>query len=158
MNPSALPPADSPHERFRLILLTVVSGAYTAAGYLLDDRPTQWAGGLFRFVKPFEEGTFAGMLGVIEYQHLYYQEGDFGRFRITLARTGQPGRTPIPGQQPIKRTLSVLVVEDFQVGILPEPEYWWSYENVTEMGTALAESGHLAVGYGMPWLSGDLMP
>jgi hypothetical protein len=27
---------------------------------------------------------------------------------------------------------------------------------VTALGKGLAEAGHLAIGYGMPWLSGDL--
>jgi hypothetical protein len=29
---------------------------------------------------------------------------------------------------------------------------------MTELGRALGEAGSLAVGYGMPWLSGDLTP
>ena len=40
-----------PQEYFRLILLTVVGQAFGAAGYPLEERETQWAGGLFRFVK-----------------------------------------------------------------------------------------------------------
>lgn len=150
---------DSPHERFRLVLLAVVSPAYHAAGYELDHRPAHWSGGLFRFVKPFEDGEYAGMQGVIEYQHQTDPEADYvGTFRISLARTGQPGRTPGVNHKPVRRSLSALVVEDFRVRILPIEEYWWEYHTVTELGDTLAESGHLTVGYGMPWLSGDLIP
>jgi hypothetical protein len=151
-------PGETPQEQFRLILLTVVAQAYSAAGYELDDRPSQWAGGLYRFLRPFEDGAYAGLLGGIEYQHLYYPDGEFGRFKITLARTALPGQTLPQGQQPLRRSLSVLVVSDFGVQVLPEADYWWSYGSVTELGAALAESGNLAVGYGMPWLSGDLLP
>ncbi|MCK6578706.1 MAG: hypothetical protein L6Q98_11430 [Anaerolineae bacterium] len=149
---------ETPQGAFRRVLLTVVDQAYGAAGYALDERPTQWAGGLFRFLKPLTAGAFAGMFGVIEYQHLYYPEDGFGRFRITLARTAQPGQAVPPGQQPTRRLLSVLVGGDFGVRLLPELEYWWSYAGVPEMGEALAESGRLAVGYGIPWLAGDLLP
>jgi hypothetical protein len=27
-----------------------------------------------------------------------------------------------------------------------------------ELGKALAEAGHLVIGYGIPWLAGDLVP
>src|SRR5689334_15371593 len=43
--------SQSPQESFRLLLLTVVGQAFSAAGYTLEERPTQWAGGLFRFAK-----------------------------------------------------------------------------------------------------------
>jgi hypothetical protein len=151
-------PNEDPQERFRQALLTVVEQAYRAAGYALDDRPTQWAGGLFRFLKPLAEGPHAGMVAAIEYQHLYYLEDGFGRFRITLARTASPGRSLTPGQQPIRRLLSVLVGADFRVRILPELEYWWSYAGSEELGDTLAQSGRLAIGYGMPWLAGELTP
>lgn len=145
------------HDQFRLILHTVVGAAYTAAGYHLEERPTQWAGGLFRYAKALEEGTYAGMLSVLEYQHLYYPEQEVGRFRIALVRSALPGK-PLPdGQQPARRLLTGLIWGDFGVRVLPDPEYWWSYETVHEMGTGMAESGQLAVGYGMPWLSGDLV-
>ena len=56
----------------------------------------------------------------------------------------------------VRRTLSALVVEDFGVPILPSADHWWTFRDVTELGSALAEAGHLVVGYGLPWLSGDL--
>ncbi|MDZ4768263.1 MAG: hypothetical protein SGJ24_03975 [Chloroflexota bacterium] len=144
------------HDRFRLTLLTVVGTAYTAAGYALDDRPTQWAGGLFRFLKPFETGAYSGMMGTLEYQHLYYPENDIGRFRISIARGALPGHTLPVGMQPVRRILTGLLWGDFGVRILPDPEYWWSYDGMTELGAALAESGQLTIAYAMPWLSGEL--
>jgi hypothetical protein len=49
-------------------------------------------------------------------------------------------------------------MEDFGVGILPSAAHWWSFTQTAELGQALAEAGHLVVGFGMPWLSGDLDP
>ena len=132
--------AQSPQEYFRLILLTVVGQAFGAAGYMLDERPTQWAGGLFRFVNPSDEGQH-----VIEFQLLAYTEDMPSRFRVSLSRADGA-----------RRTLSALVVDDFDVPILPSADHWWQFRDVTELGKALAEAGHLAVGYAMPWLSGDL--
>ncbi|MDZ4763545.1 MAG: hypothetical protein SGI73_03265 [Chloroflexota bacterium] len=137
--------AQTPQESFRLILLTVVSGAFAAAGYALEARPMRWAGGMFRFIKTFDVGSD----GVIEFQLLSYVVTEFAepkpsRFRVTLSR----------GEK--HRTLSALVVEDFGVAILPDADHWWTYTDVTSLGKALAESGHLIIGYGIPWLAGDL--
>lgn len=142
--------AQTPQESFRLILLTVVGQAFSAAGYELEDRPTQWAGGMFRFSKPFDDGT----VGIIEFQLLAYVVTEFAeptpsRFRVTLSRTGA---------KPFKRTLSALVVQDFGVAILPDADHWWTYTDVTSLGKALAEAGHLVIGYGIGWLSGELKP
>lgn len=131
----------SPQEYFRLILLTVVGQAFDAAGYRLEERPTQWVGGMFRFVKPLGDDRRA----IIEFQLLAYAENAPSRFRVSLAR-----------EDGTRRTLSALVVEDFGVAILPSADHWWQFRDVTELGRALAEAGHLIVGYGMPWLSGDL--
>lgn len=147
---------DDPQIQFRLLLVTVVIQAYTAAGYTLDERPDQWAGGLFRFVKPFEAGPYAGMMAAIEYQHLYFPENAVGQFRVSVVRSALPRQTLAPGQIPVRRILTGLLWADFGVRVLPDPEYWWSYATVTELGAALAESGHLLVGYGIPWLAGDL--
>jgi hypothetical protein len=54
--------------------------------------------------------------------------------------------------------LSELVVGDFGVNILPSADHWWTYSDTDSLGHALAEAGHLAVGYGMPWLAGELEP
>lgn len=145
----------SPQEYFRLLLLTVVGEAYGAAGYTLEERPTQWAGGLFRFSKALENGLH----GFIEYQLLAYNEDRPSRFRVTLIRSNHDNPT-LPSQHPAyaRRLLSALVVEDFGVAILPSADYWWQYANVTELGAALAEAGHLVVGFGLPWLSGELKP
>lgn len=147
--------SQTPQEYFRLLLLTVVGSAYNAAGYELEERPTQWAGGLFRFSKPLENGLF----GFIEYQLLAYSEDRPSRFRVTLTRSDRENPT-LPSQHPAyaRRLLSALVVEDFNVPILASADHWWQYANVTELGAALAEAGHLVVGFGMPWLSGDITP
>jgi len=152
-----IPNSDSPQDYFRLILTTVVSGAYTAAGYLLDENPTQWAGGMFRYGKQLDSGDYAGMYTAIDYQHLHYSEGDFGRFRVTLARSDQASGKLSRHPHSVRRLLSALVVEDFGVQVLRSPDHWWEYRNVTEMGDALGEAGHLVIGFGLPWLSGDLM-
>jgi hypothetical protein len=150
----------SPQEYFRLLLLTVVGGAFTAAGYTLEERPVQWAGGLYRFAKSLPDGLNA----FIDYQLLAYADTMWAarqpsRFRVTLTRTDQPApNVPSQHSQFAQRDLSALVVDDFGVAILPSADHWWSFANTTELGNALAEAGHLVVGYGMPWLSGDLVP
>lgn len=147
--------AQSPQEYFRLLLLTVVGGAYGAAGYTLEERPAQWSGGLFRFSKALENGLF----GFIEYQLLAYSEGRPSRFRVTLIRSDHENPT-VTSQHSnyARRLLSALVVEDFGVAILPSADHWWQYANVTELGAALAEAGHLVVGFGLPWLAGEISP
>lgn len=137
-----------PQEYFRTLLLTVVGQAYSAAGYELDDTPIQWAGGLFRFQKALENGLTA----LIEYQHLAYYDTEWSsgmpsRFRVTLSRSDG-----------LRRDLSTLVVADFGVSILPAANYWWVYRDTHSLGNALAEAGHLVVGYGMPWLADELQP
>lgn len=152
--------SQSPQEYFRLLLLTVVGQAFTAAGYTLQERPAQWAGGLFRFSKLLDEGLTA----FIEYQLLAYIDTAWAsrnpsRFRVTLTRTDQPA-PGLPSNRPefIQRDLGTLVTQDFAVAILPEADYWWTFSNTDELGKALAESGHLVIGFGMPWLSGELQP
>ena len=143
------------HDYFRLILLTVVGQAYAAGGFLLEEKPTQWAGGQFRFRKQLNEGLYA----FIAYQHLPYPDPQPSRLRVTLARTDKlnPALTSRHPQFD-RRTLSVLVVQDFGVDILPAADYWWQYRTTEELGRALAETGHLVAGYGIPWLSGELKP
>lgn len=152
--------AESPQERFRLVLVTVVGQAFGAAGYSLEERPTQWAGGLYRFVRLLEDGLKA----FIEFQLLSYSDtlwaaGNPSRFRVTLTRTDQAA-PQMASSHPCfaRRDLSALVVEDFGVAILPSAAHWWSFTQTDELGQALAEAGHLVVGFGMPWLSGDLDP
>jgi hypothetical protein len=150
----------SPHDYFRMILLTVVGQAFIAAGYELEDRPRQWAGGLFRFAKKFDNGLY----GYIEFQFLNYVSTEWAeekpsRFRVTLTRSDQSNaNVSSRHSQYARRTLSALVVEDFGVAILPDADYWWPFTGTEQLGRALAEAGHLAIGYGMPWLSGDLIP
>jgi hypothetical protein len=137
--------SQTPQEYFRTILLTVVGQAFSAAGYSLNERPVQWAGGLFRFSKPLDGAT-----ATIEFQMLGYADMP-SRFQVILSRT--PGRLPA-----VRRTLAALVYEDFGVPILPSADHWWTYVNVDQLGRALGEAGSLAVAYGMPWLSGELTP
>lgn len=142
-------------EHFRLVLLTVVGQAFNAAGYTLEEHPTHWAGGLYRFSAPLRDG----LRGFIDFQHLHYVEPEASSFSVQLTRTDQ--LTPSqPSAHPryARRSLSALVVADFGVAILPSADHWWRYANVTELGNGLAEAGHLVVGYGIPWLAGELTP
>jgi hypothetical protein len=145
----------TPQEYFRLLLLTVVGTAFEAAGYHLVDSPTQWAGGLFTFSADLD----GGLRGYIEFQLLVYIEDQPSRFRVTLTRSDQPNPA-MPSRHPAyaRRDLSALVVADFGVAILPAARHWWQYRTVEELGRALAEAGHLIVGYGLPWLDGSLTP
>ncbi len=152
--------SQSPQEYFRLLLLTVVGQAFSAAGYTLEERPAQWAGGLFRFTKLMENNLTA----FIEFQLLAYTDTSWAsrnpsRFRVTLTRTDQPTpRQSSTHPQFVQRDLGTLVVQDFAVAILPGTDYWWTFTTTDELGKALAESGHLVIGFGMPWLSGELLP
>jgi hypothetical protein len=147
--------SQTPQAYFGMLLQTVVGQAFNAAGYKLDGSPTQQAGGRFRYHKLLDNGlnTF------IEFQMLHYIEGRPALFKVTLTRTDQP--TPAQASshpQFAQRDLSALVVTDFGVPILPSPDHWWQYSDTTELGNALAEAGHLIVGYGLPWLAGELTP
>lgn len=136
---------------FREILMLVVGQAFAAAGYALEERPVQWAGGSFRFHKPLAEGVTA----VIEFQALMYQDtewaaGNPSRFKVILSRRG--------GAAPVRRDLCALVVSDFGVPIVPSADHWWVFASLDALGKALAEAGYLVVGYGIPWLAGELLP
>lgn len=145
---------------FRMLLLTVVGQAFTAAGYELEENIMQQAGGRFRFVKALAND----LLGFIEFQVLVYSENEWvsgapSRFRVMLIRTDQPSPYAASDHpQHAQRNLSALVVEDFGVAILPSADHWWTFRGTEELGKALAEAGHLIVGYGIPWLAGDLRP
>lgn len=150
----------TPQEYFRLVLLTVIGQAFAAAGYELEESPVQWAGGMFRFVKSLDSELKA----FIEFQLLAYVETQWAsrqpsRFRVTLTRTDQSAPAAASSHPAyMRRDLSALVVDDFGVAILPSAAHWWPFANTDELGKALAEAGHLTIGYGMPWLSGDLLP
>lgn len=144
----------SPQEYFRFVLVTVVGQAFNAAGYLLDERPAQWAGGQYRFQKPLNDE----LNGFIEWQHLYYAERP-SLYRVTLTRTDKAApNLPITHALGVQRTLSALVVSDFGVKILPSADHWWTYRDTNELGRTLGEAGSLAIAYGIPWLAGDLKP
>ena len=150
----------SPHDYFRVILLTVVGQAFTAAGYALEEQPVKWAGGLFRFAKPLDSGLY----GFIEFQLLSFADNEWAsgvpsRFRVSLVRSDSSDAAHASAHPAYARkTLSELVVTDFKVPILPSADHWWAFRSTEELGRALAEAGHLVVGYGMPWLAGDLLP
>ncbi|MGQ9907548.1 MAG: hypothetical protein ACUVS2_01815 [Candidatus Flexifilum sp.] len=149
----------SPQEQFRLILLTVVGQAFERAGYRLDETPTIWAGGLFRFRTTLRGGPYDGLHAFIEFQFLHYIEGRPALFRVHLIRTDRADPSqPTSHPDAVRRLLTELVVRDFGVPIVPSAEHWWSYRDIHEMGRALGEAGSLAIGYGMPWLDGSLLP
>ena len=144
---------------FRTLLRTVVDQAFSAAGYHLLETPLQWAGGKYRFAKRFPEGLF----GFIDFQVLVYSDsmwsaGAPSRFRVQLTRS--PDRHGLAREKRAfaTRGLSQLVVEDFAVGILPAADHWWTFHDTASLGASLAEAGHLIVGYGIPWLAGELAP
>jgi hypothetical protein len=144
---------------FRTLLLTVMGQALNAAGYGLDDQPMKWAAGQYRFKKLLDHDFTA----YIEFQVLVYTDNDYAsrtpsRFRVTLIRSDAPAGKPSSHTRYAHRTLSALVVEDFGVAILPSGDYWWTFHNTDTLGKALAEAGHLLIGYGLPWLAGDLTP
>ena len=137
---------------FGTLLQTVVGQAFAAAGYQLERAPLQSAGGRFRYVKEMPDGA----RGFIDFQVLVYSDtlwssGAASRFRVQLTRFSARGDV-------VARGLSRLVVEDFGVKILPAADHWWSYGDTDSLGKALAEAGHLIVGYGIPWLAGELAP
>ena len=146
----------SQQDYFRTLLRTVVGQALDAAGYHFQTTPLQWAGGKYRFVKAFDDGLF----GLIDFQVLIYSaslwsSGQASRFRVQLTRSSSRRAARADD---MTRSLSQLVVGDFGVGILPSTDYWWSYRDTDSLARALAEAGHLTVGYGLPWLAGDLTP
>lgn len=137
---------------FGAVLQTVVGQAFAAAGYQREQSSMQMAGGRFRYVKDFGDGA----RGIIDFQVLVYSDtmwssGAPSRFRVQLTRASKRGGAVV-------RSLSRLVVEDFGVMILPAADHWWSYHDTDSLGKALAEAGHLVVGYGLPWLAGELIP
>jgi len=145
---------------FQSILVTVVGQAFSAAGYALEETPVQWAGGRFRFFKHLDNDLY----GFIEFQMLSYVDSEWAsgmpsRVRVTLIRTDKLNPSVnSPHPQFARRDLSDLVVEDFGVPILPSSGYWWTFKNTDKLGKALAEAGHLVIGYGIPWLEGQLDP
>ncbi|MYD08955.1 MAG: hypothetical protein F4X02_02830 [Chloroflexi bacterium] len=137
---------------FGTVLQTVVGQAFAAAGYQRERSPLQMAGGRFRYVREFAGGG----RGIIDFQVLVYSDtmwssGAPSCFRVELTRASERDGAVV-------RSLSRLVVEDFGVKILPAADHWWSYRDTDSLGKALAEAGHLIVGYGLPWLIGELSP
>lgn len=146
-------------EYFRTIMHTVVGQAFSAAGYDLVQEPMGWLSGRFRYVKSLDSDLSA----YIEFQVLVYNDNAWtgkqpSRFRVSIIRSDKPGGRASSHPQYVNCTLSQLVVSDFGVTILPSADYWWSFQDTDSLGKALAEAGHLIVGYGVPYLAGDLSP
>ncbi|MDE2750702.1 MAG: hypothetical protein OXI34_17220 [Chloroflexota bacterium] len=144
---------------FRTLLQTVVGQAFSAAGYHLRENPYQRAGGKYRFLKDFHDGYF----GLIDFQALVYSNtmwsaGAPSRFKVQLTRSPDRHGMARDNTGYATRGLGQLVVEDFAVAILPAADHWWSFQDTDSLGAALAEAGHLIIGYGIPWLAGDLVP
>lgn len=145
-------------EYFGTLLRTVVGQAFTAAGYQFEPAPLQNAGGRFRFKRAFDDGSRAWIdFQVLVYSDTMWSGGAPSRFRVQLTRL-QADRGASSSAGPISRSLSQLVVADFGVKILPSADHWWTYHDTDSLGQALAEAGHLIVGYGIPWLAGELAP
>jgi len=149
----------SSQDYFRTIMHTVVGQAFEAAGYELQNEPMKWIGGRYRYAKKLDDT----MTAYIEFQVLIYNDTEWAarqpsRFRVNLIRSDQIGARPSQHPDYAQRTLSQLVVEDFKVAILPDADYWWNFSDTDSLGKALAEAGHLIIGYGISWLAGDLKP
>jgi hypothetical protein len=166
MNPSFNPDDKHPFETrkplqdyFQKTLDTVMGQALNAAGYTLLDEPMKWLGGRFRYAKPLDDDFTA----YIEFQVLVYNNnawvaGQPSRFQVHLIRSNKPGGRVSQHARYIRRNLSALVVDDFDVAILPSANHWWQFDDQQTLGQALVEAGQLIVGYGLPWLAGELSP
>ena len=95
---------------------------------------------------------------MLVYSDTEWSAGVASRFNVQLTRTADHESRRRGGLEVDRRALSALVVGDFGVDILPSIDYWWSYRDTDSLARALAEAGHLIVGYGMPWLAGELSP
>lgn len=138
---------------FRAMLSTVIGQAMAAAGYRLEDSPLRQANGRFRFLQTLTAGGQA----VVIFQLLAYVDTEWAprtpsRFRVTLSRLSEQGEVTE------QRDLSALVVADFGVAVLPSADHWWTFQTQQDLAQAIAEAGHLLVGYGLPWLHGQLKP
>jgi hypothetical protein len=145
----------TPQVSFGQILQTVAGQAFNAAGYRLQDTPMHHARGMYRYEKPLAHGVTA----YVEFQLLYYQGGGLSRFRVNLLRnTGPDARSATNYPDKVDTTLSKLIWDDFGVQQLSGPEHWWLFSNMTALGQAIAEAGKLVIGFGIPWLEGELQP
>lgn len=144
---------------FRTIMHTVVGQAFGAAGYELIEEPMQWIGGRFRYTNALDNG----LSSYIEFQVLVYNDNDWtrgqpSRFTVNLYRSDKAGGKPSHHPDYVRRSLAQLVVADFGVEILPNANHWWQFDDTDSLGKALAEAGHLIIGYAIPYLAGDLSP
>lgn len=144
---------------FQTLLHTVMGQALNAAGYHLLEEPMKHIGGRFRYAKPLASGLTA----YIEFQVLVYNDNEWvagqpSRFTVNLYRSDKAGGRKSNHPEYANRSLSALVVDDFGVDILPSANHWWQFRDTDSLGNALAEAGHLIIGYGIQWLAGELTP
>lgn len=144
---------------FQNLLDTVMGQALSAAGYNLLDEPMKRLGGRFRYATELDDEFTA----YIEFQVLVYNDtawiaGQPSRFQVHLIRSNAPGGKVTAHPRSVRRNLSALVVDDFEVAILPSANHWWQFHDQQTLGETLVEAGHLIIGYGIPWLAGDLSP
>jgi hypothetical protein len=159
MNKHPFEERQSMQDYFRTIMHTVIGQAFAAAGYELLDEPMRWLGGRFRYAKSLDNSLTA----YVEFQVLVYNDTAYtgqqpSRFTVNIYRTNKAGGKPSNHAQYIHRSLSQLIVTDFGVSILPDADYWWQFKDTESLGKALAEAGHLIIGYAIPYLAGDLSP
>jgi len=139
-------------QTFGEIAARVVGQALTALGYTLQSNPTHQARGLFRYSKTFEDGHST----YVEFQALYYQGGP-SRFRVNLLRNiGPDARSPSDYAEKVDTTLGKLLWNEFGVRQLSSPDHWWTFRAPNELAYAIAEAGKLLIGFGIPWLEGEL--
>lgn len=148
-----------PQDYFRTIMHTVLGQAMDAAGYELLHEAMKWSGGRYRYCKALDDE----MSAYVEFQVLVHTDNAWtgkqpSRFSVNLYRSDRPGGRRSKHPRAVQRSLSALVVQDFGVAILPSASHWWTFQDTESLGNALAEAGHLIVGYGLPWLAGDLQP
>ena len=159
MNKHPFEERQSLQDYFRTIMHTVVGQAFAAAGYELLNEPMRWLGGRFRYAKNLDNGLTA----YVEFQVLVYNDTAYtgqqpSRFTVNIYRSDKAGGKPSNHPQYIHRSLSQLVVTDFGISILPDADHWWQFKDTDALGKALAEAGHLIIGYAIPYLAGDLNP
>lgn len=154
------------NQEFGFYLHLVLGQAIQAAGYDKQTNEINEFSGKYIYCKQFTDATptLQGLYAFIEFQNLIYVASEWApnavsRFTIFLTRSDS--ELPYLGSEDpdyAQCMLSELVVRDFSVDILPTARHWWLYREHTELCDALAEAGHLLVGYGIPWLDEQLFP
>ena len=154
------------NQEFGVYLHLVLGQAIQAAGYEKQINEISEYAGKFIYWKQYTAETpmLQGLYAFIEFQNLNYVTSEWApeaisRFTVFLTRS-DAALPNLKSDDPdyAHCMLSELVVRDFSVGILPSAIYWWPYREHAGLCNALAEAGHLLVGYGIPWLDEQLLP